>query len=53
MARKAYGKPQIKKVNLVPKQAVLGVCKINKGGIPGAQGSQCNKPKTCLVISST
>lgn len=53
MGRKAYGKPQIKKVNLVPKQAVLDACKISKGGIPGAQGSQCAKPKTCFIISST
>lgn len=51
--KKSYTKPEIKKVALVPEQAVLANCKTSKGGVSGTQGSNCNKPKPCSVLGST
>ena len=41
--RKAYKKPELKKVKLIAKEAVLGVCKNDLGA--GPNQSQCLIPQ--------
>lgn len=53
--RKAYRKPRIEKVSLVPDEAVLGGCKTSNGGgqgLPYGSGSSCELagvPSACQV----
>jgi len=41
--KKSYSKPQIKKVKLIPEEAVLGTCKNDLGA--GPNQSQCLIPQ--------
>ena len=43
--RKRYRKPEIKKVDLTPAEAVLGACKTNN--ISGPTQGTCNAPAPC------
>ncbi len=48
--RKRYVKPEIKKVDLTPVEAVLGGCKV-----PGTSGSgqpTCHAPSACSALTS-
>ncbi|MBU1748759.1 MAG: hypothetical protein KKA73_13810 [Chloroflexi bacterium] len=48
MTRKAYTKPQIEQVKLVPTEAVLGGCKTDTSEV--ALGSYCNN--TCPTLGT-
>jgi hypothetical protein len=52
MAKKKWLKPELKKVDLVPEEAVLSGCKLSKGqGGAGGQGN-CARPRPCINLSS-
>lgn len=48
--RKRYRKPEIKKVDLTPEEAVLGSCK--SGGTIGPAQPRCNIPSACSSMGS-
>ena len=48
--RKRYLKPEIKKVELTPEEAVLGACK--NGGNSGPAQPTCNFPSACGSMGS-
>jgi hypothetical protein len=47
--RKAYSKPQLKKVDLKPEEAVLGNCKSGAGAGPSPT---CNNLGGCMSLGS-
>ena len=47
--KKSYMKPEIKKVQLRPEEAVLGGCKIDGPGA-GPFQARCDKPASCSTI---
>ena len=48
--RKRYVKPEIKKVDLTPEEAVLGACK--NGGHAGPAQPACSFPSACSSMGS-
>ena len=48
--KKAYRKPEIKRVRLMPEEAVLGGCKTTGG--PGEYASSCTAPSNCFTEGS-
>ena len=48
--RKRYAKPEMKKVDLTPDEAVLGACK--NGGHSGPVQPTCNFPSACSSTGS-
>jgi hypothetical protein len=48
--KKPYVKPEIKKVELRPEEAVLGNCKTGVSAGPGS--GTCNTPSACSAIGS-
>jgi hypothetical protein len=50
--RKPYSKPEVKRVQLRPEEAVLGGCKIAGGG-PGAFQAICSAPVNCSTIGTS
>ena len=48
--KKPYVKPQVKRVELKPEEAVLGACKTASLGGPAQ--SKCNLPANCSSIGS-
>ena len=50
--KKAYGKPQVRKVKLVPSEAVLQVCKAANTGGPTVSNCQFVGAGPCSAIGS-
>jgi hypothetical protein len=48
--KKPYVKPEIKKVELRPEEAVLGNCKTGVSAGPGS--GTCNTPAACSALGS-
>jgi len=49
--RKPYRKPEVKRVRLVPEEAVLGGCKnVGTSGPPGL--ANCGLPSPCSAVGS-
>ena len=52
MEKKKWSKPECKKVNLVPDEAVLTGCKLDTGqGGAGGKGN-CLHPGPCVALTS-